>query len=69
MIAPGRTLRSRPQLLDELAALLERRVQARSRRLSAYDAERERKALRDRIARFLLRPQPDGRAASAVPAN
>jgi CRP-like cAMP-binding protein len=48
-------LRARPQLLDELAAMLEERLRSRGERLRAYDAERERKALRDRIRRFVIR--------------
>jgi CRP-like cAMP-binding protein len=48
-------LRGRPQLLDDLASIVEQRLRAQSARLSEYDAERERKALRDRIARFVAR--------------
>jgi CRP-like cAMP-binding protein len=48
-------LRSRPQLLDELSALVEQRLRAGSRRLSANDVERDRRALRARIGYFLIR--------------
>jgi CRP-like cAMP-binding protein len=48
-------LRARPQLLDELSALVEQRLRAGSRRLSAYDVERDRRALRARIGYFLIR--------------
>lgn len=48
-------LRARPQLVDELAAMLEVRLRSRGERLRAYDAERERNALRDRIRRFVIR--------------
>jgi len=41
--------------MDELAAMLEERLRSRGERLRAYDAERERKALRDRIRRFVIR--------------
>jgi CRP-like cAMP-binding protein len=59
-------LRSRPQLLDELAALVEQRLRTGSERLSAYDAERERRALRARIGRFLI-PDRAWRPASSGP--
>ena len=46
-------LRRRPELLDELAAIVEQRLRDQAKRLRAYDADRERKALRDRISHFL----------------
>jgi CRP-like cAMP-binding protein len=46
-------LRRRPELLDELAAIVERRLREQAERLHAYDADRERKAIRDRISHFL----------------
>jgi CRP-like cAMP-binding protein len=47
-------LRRRPQLLDELAAVVEERSREQAKRLHAYDEERERRALRDRISRFVI---------------
>lgn len=47
-------LRARPALLDELAAIVEVRLHDRDARLRAYDAERERGAIRDRIRRFVI---------------
>lgn len=46
-------LRRRPELLDELAAIVEQRLREQAERLHAYDADRERKAIRDRIGQFL----------------
>jgi len=46
-------LRKRPELLDELAAVVEQRLREQANRLRAYDVDRERKAIRDRINRFL----------------
>lgn len=46
-------LRRRPELLDELAAIVEQRLREQAERLHAYDADRERKAIRDRISHFL----------------
>jgi CRP-like cAMP-binding protein len=47
-------LSARPQLLDELAALVEQRLRDGSKRMSAPEVERERQALRERIGRFLI---------------
>jgi CRP-like cAMP-binding protein len=47
-------LRARPQLLDELARIVEERLRDRAARLRVYDADRERRAVRDRIRRFVL---------------
>lgn len=47
-------LRRRPQLLDELAAVVEERLRDRGKRLRAYDIQRERNALRGRIRRSLI---------------
>jgi CRP-like cAMP-binding protein len=46
-------LRRRPELLDELAAIVEERLREQATRLRAYDADRERKAIRERIGHFL----------------
>jgi CRP-like cAMP-binding protein len=46
-------LRRRPELLDELAAIVEQRLRQQAERLHTYDADRERKAIRDRINRFM----------------
>ncbi len=46
-------LRRRPELLDELAAVVEQRLREQASRLRAYDADRERRAIRDRISHFL----------------
>jgi len=47
-------LRARPALLDELAAVVQERLHGRRMRLEAYDAEGERRAIRDRIRRFVV---------------
>lgn len=46
-------LRARPQLIDELSAVVEERMRDRLKRLSSYDAEGERRAIRSRIRRFV----------------
>jgi CRP-like cAMP-binding protein len=46
-------LRRRPELLDELAAIVEQRLREQTERLHAYDTDRERRAIRDRISQFL----------------
>jgi CRP-like cAMP-binding protein len=46
-------LRRRPELLDELATIVEQRLREQAERIHAYDADRERKAIRDRINHFL----------------
>jgi CRP-like cAMP-binding protein len=46
-------LRRRPELLDELAAIVEQRLREQAERLDAYDVDRERRAIRDRISHFL----------------
>jgi hypothetical protein len=48
-------LRSRPQLLDDLASIVEQRLRAQSERPSEGDAERRRKAWRERIGAFMSR--------------
>jgi CRP-like cAMP-binding protein len=47
-------LRARPDLIDELARMVEERLRDRAKRLEAYDAERERTAIRERIRRFVV---------------
>jgi CRP-like cAMP-binding protein len=47
-------LRARPQLIDELARIVEERLRDRARRLEAYDADRERTAIHARIRRFII---------------
>jgi CRP-like cAMP-binding protein len=47
-------LRSRPQLIDELAAVVQQRVRAANGDSSASEAAHERRALRARIGRLLV---------------
>lgn len=47
-------LRSRPEVLDELAAMVQRRLRAGTEPAPPDETDREREALRGRIARFLV---------------
>jgi CRP-like cAMP-binding protein len=47
-------LRARPQLIDDLARIVEARLRDRAKRLEAYDADRERTAIHARILRFVV---------------
>jgi CRP-like cAMP-binding protein len=47
-------IRARPALLDELALIVEQRLQDRAARLKLHDGSRDRGAVRDRIRRLML---------------
>jgi hypothetical protein len=51
-------LRSRPQLLDDLAAMVEQRLKAQSGQPSEADAESRREMWRERIGGFMFRDGP-----------
>jgi CRP-like cAMP-binding protein len=51
-------LRSRPQLLDDLAAMVEQRLKAQSGQPSEGDAESRREMWRERIGGFMFRDGP-----------
>jgi CRP-like cAMP-binding protein len=50
-------VRARPALVDELASVVEVRLRHRAQTLSTYDAERERRAIGERIRRAVFGPR------------
>jgi len=52
-------LRAHREWVDQLAGLMEERLRARSRRVEAYDARRERDEISRRVLRRFFREEPD----------